>query len=116
MRESCGAASSGSPTAAGDSRPAPGRSSRAPSPPSPSSTAGPIIMCQVSGGIQATWWDWVRLNRTNGSAPRTAAAAATAQRARSGRPALVQSRVARCAGRMSRDSQFSSAHTRTVPP
>ncbi|GAA3140338.1 hypothetical protein GCM10010521_28520 [Streptomyces rameus] len=73
-------------------------------------------MCQVSGGIQATWWDWVRLNRINGSAPPTATAAATAQRARTARPAFVHTRVARCAGSMSSDSQFSSAHTRTVPP
>ncbi len=116
MSESCGTARRGSPTAAVEGRPAPGRSRTAPIVPSASRTAGPIVMCQVSGGIQATWWAWVRLNRIRGSAPATAAVAATAQRSPAARPAFVHSRVVRCAGRMSSDSQFSSAHTRTVPP
>lgn len=52
IRAICGTASRGSPTAATDNRPTRRRSTKAPTMPIASRTAGPIIMCQDSGGIQ----------------------------------------------------------------
>ncbi len=73
-------------------------------------------MCQASGGIQDTWSDWPRLNRTSGSAPATAPDPYAAQRSHTPRRARTHHRVAACAGRASSDSQFSSAHTSTTTP
>ncbi|GHJ98505.1 hypothetical protein SY2F82_03030 [Streptomyces sp. Y2F8-2] len=116
MRPSCGTASSGNPTAADDKRPARERSSSAPAPPIASSTPGPISMCHDSGGIQDSCADWLRLNTINGNTPTLAHPAATAQRARTPRSARVQSKVARCAARIMRESQFSRLTRSTAAP
>ncbi|WP_306454822.1 hypothetical protein [Streptomyces sp. WZ.A104] len=81
-----------------------------------SRTAGPISMCQVSGGIQETCADWLRLNRIRGSTQATAARAAAVQRLPTSRPARLHSRVVRRAGRIISESQFSRPLGATVPP
>lgn len=116
MRASCGTASSGSPTAVAESRPVRGRSRRAPRPAIARRTAGPISMCQVRGGIQDTWPDWARLKRISGATPAVAAVDDTAQAIHVPRAARAHARVARCAGRTSKESQFSRPHTRTAQP